>query len=266
MKRILLPLAFLFACAQLVAAPLTNDDVIKMSKAGLNEAVIITAIENSEPKFDSTPQGLIDLSKAGVTQDVINALIKRNSAPVAAAASGGTAPAAAADVLTPSQVMLLDGDEERAMRYLIPQTHSKIRGFGWGGMATYAVLRGSTANERIKSGQPSFLVSVPNQAQVESYVTIANFAVRDNNTREVMIGGGFMGYSSGVHPDRVIAYASAKTPDQSKAQSGFTIYKITPSKPLAKGEYAVILYTGEMHGLVSMWFADQGNAYFDFGI
>jgi hypothetical protein len=32
------------------------------------------------------------------------------------------------------------------------------------------------------------------------------------------------------------------------------------------GEYAVILYTGEMRGLVSAWFTSTGNSYFDFGI
>ena len=81
-----------------------------------------------------------------------------------------------------------------------------------------------------------------------------------------MIGGGFMSYSSGIVPDRVIAVTSEKAADQSRAQKGFIIYRVTPKRPLHVGEYAVILYTGEMHGLVSAWFAGASNSYFDFGV
>jgi hypothetical protein len=75
-----------------------------------------------------------------------------------------------------------------------------------------------------------------------------------------------MSYSTGVNTDRIVAVSAERSPDQSKAQNGFTIYRIRPSSALKPGEYAVILYTTEMKGLVSAWFAGAGNAYFDFGI
>lgn len=264
---------------RLVAAELTNADVIKMAKAGLNEEIILTAISNSEPKFDTSPAGLIALSEAKVSKEVITALIRRNN-PGAAPAADHVAPASSAEptpapaaaaapapsLQSPSEVILVQGDEAKPMRYLVPQVSTRARALGWGGVASYAVLRGSAATERLKTAQPSFLVAVPNQAQVESYLTIASFAVRGNNSREVLIGGGFMGYSSGIHPDRIIAVTTTKLEDQSRAQSGFTLYRVTPAKPLAPGEYAVILYTGEMQSLVSMWFSSAGNAYFDFGL
>ena len=90
--------------------------------------------------------------------------------------------------------------------------------------------------------------------------------MRQNNTREVLIGGGYMSYSSGIHPDRVVAVTAEKAADQSKAQKGFIIYRVTPTHPLKTGEYAVILYTNEMRQLVSAWFASNGNSYFDFGV
>jgi hypothetical protein len=252
------------------ASPLTNADVVKMSAAKLDEAIIITAIENSEPKFDVSPQGLIELSNAKVAQPIISAMIRKNSAATSAPAtpapgSSVTAPPAA-ELMSPSEVMMIDGAETKPMRYLNPQMRAAARGLGFGGVASYAVLRGVAAGARIKNPQPSFLVSVPNQAQAESYMTLASFAVRKNGSREVMIGGGYMSYSSGVHPDRIMAVDSVKAEDQSRAQKGFAIYKVTPKKPLAAGEYAVILYTGEMQGLVSAWFAGGGNSYFDFGV
>jgi hypothetical protein len=258
---------------RLLAAPLTNADVIKMATAKLDDGIIITAIENSEPKFDTSPTGLIELSAAKVSQAVITAMIKRGNvapAPAAPAAPSSAAPApavsAAAEAMSPSEVILMVGDEKRPMRYLNPQMRTAARALGLGGVASYAVLRGTAAKERVKGGSPSFLVSVPNQAQVESYVTVASFAVRPNGSREVMVGGGYMSYSSGIHPDRVMAVDSVKWEDQSRAQKGFTIYKVTPRRALNIGEYALILYTGEMQGMVGAWFTGTGNSYFDFGV
>jgi hypothetical protein len=262
-------LAVAMTASVAAAAVLTNADVIKMSDAKLDESIILTAIENSEPNFDTSAQGLIDLSAAKVSQGVIAAMIKKAGTPAKEAAPAASKPAPAADqaeTMSPSEVFIIDGNQTRFMRYLNPQVRTAARALGFGGVASYAVLRGEKASDRTKNTRPAFLVSVPNQAQAESYLTLASFAVRRNNSREVMIGGGFMSYSSGIIPDRIIAVVSEKAADQSKAQKGFTIYKVTPKRPLETGEYAVILYTGEMHGLVAAWFTGTGNSYFDFGI
>ncbi len=277
MKMIRLLLALSLAALNASASVLTNADVIKMSTAKLDDAIILTSIENSEPKFDTSPQGLIDLSAAKVSQPIIAAMIKRGNTTAKkesarATPSASTAPAVTespkteGELMSPSEVFLVDGDETKAMRYINPQMRTAARGMGFGGIASYAVLRGDKATERIKNAQPSFLVSVPNQAQPESYLTLASFAVRTNNTREVSTGGGYMSYSSGIHPDRVVAVNSEKAADQSKAQKGFTIYKVTAKRAMPIGEYAVILYTGEMQGVVGTWFTSAGNAYFDFGV
>lgn len=274
MKKLLVTaLAAGLVAVRLLAAPLTNADIVKMTDAKLDPGIIITAIDNSEPKFDTSPQGLIELATAKVPETVIKAMIKRGGSPAPAAAvvAASAAPAApvaapAAEAMSPSEVILVVGEEKHPMRYLNPQMRTAARGLGFGGVASYAVLRGTGAKERIKEKSPSFLVSVPNQAQVDSYLTVASFAVRTNGSREVMVGGGYMSYSSGIHPDRVIAVDSVKLDDQSKAQKGFTIYKVTPRRPLNTGEYAVILYTGEMQSLVNAWFAGTGNSYFDFGV
>jgi len=161
---------------------------------------------------------------------------------------------------------MTDGGVTTSMRYMNPQIRTSARALGLGGVASYAVLRNSGASTRTKNRQPEFLVSVPDQAQPESYLTLASFAVRKNGSREVMIGGGYMSYSSGIHPDRIVAVTTVKDADQSRARKGFTIYKLTPAGPLAPGEYAVILYTGEMQGMVAGWFTGTGNSYFDFGV
>lgn len=258
-------LAILLIATAAFAADLTNADVIKMSEAKLDESIIVTAIENSPNTFDTSPVGLIALSEAKVSQAVIAAMIKRSGAtgkePAAAPAA-----ASATEMMSPSEVFIVEGDQVRPMRYINPQVRTAARGLGFGGIASYAVLRGVRATDRTTHAQPSFLVSVPDQAQPESYLTLASFAVRPNKSREVLIGGGFMSYSSGIHPDRIVAVTSEKAKDQTKAQKGFTIYQVTPTSALAPGEYAVILYTGELQGLVGAWFTGTGNSYFDFGV
>lgn len=52
-----------------------NADVIKMVKAGLDEATIITTIQTRKSKFDVSPDGLIALHKGGVTQAEMNAIM-----------------------------------------------------------------------------------------------------------------------------------------------------------------------------------------------
>ena len=53
------------------AHALNNDTIIKMSKAGLDDGVIVQTIHTSAGNYDTTPEGLIALKSAGVSQRVI---------------------------------------------------------------------------------------------------------------------------------------------------------------------------------------------------
>ena len=86
MRNILISLLLAIPCAAL-AAPMTNDDVIKMVKGGLGEATVIQAINAAEAGFDTSPDGLVKLKQGGVSDAVIQRIIGRKSAaPVPAAA------------------------------------------------------------------------------------------------------------------------------------------------------------------------------------
>ena len=62
--------------AQKPAAQLTIDQVIQMVAAKLADDIIITAIRNSSSKFDLTPDVLIKLKTAGVSDEVIRAMTR----------------------------------------------------------------------------------------------------------------------------------------------------------------------------------------------
>lgn len=64
--------------------PMNNLDVIRMVKAGVPESAIVTSIQTHKSKFDTSPDGLIALHKAGVTQAEMDAIM--------AAGAGASAP------------------------------------------------------------------------------------------------------------------------------------------------------------------------------
>jgi len=238
-------------------APMTNADVVAMVKAKLPESTVIMAVKAAKPEFDVSANALIALSGRGVSSSVVEAMINA-SAPESAGA--GTK----ALQTSPEEITVDDGSGTQQMRYVTPDTRSAARAFGYGGFAQYSVLHGAAASMRLQSREPTFVVAVPKNAQAQSYVTLVNLAVRRNRTREVMIGGGFMSYSSGINKDRVVAMTDTVPQNQSHAPEGFELHEIRPAAPFAPGEYAVVLYNSEVK--VIGWFASGRDSYFDFGI
>jgi hypothetical protein len=74
-----------FALAALVVGSLVstsamkNEDVIKMTKAGLSETTIVRAIGRGPADFDASPDGLIALKNAGVSEVVIQKIVATES-------------------------------------------------------------------------------------------------------------------------------------------------------------------------------------------
>jgi hypothetical protein len=68
-------LASQLAIGQAVPTEITNSDVISMTKAGIGEQTIIIAIQRGPVKFDKSPQSLIALKGAGVSDQVLNAIL-----------------------------------------------------------------------------------------------------------------------------------------------------------------------------------------------
>jgi hypothetical protein len=61
--------------AQQPTKPLTNGDVIKMTKSGLAESTILAVIRANRSNFDASPDALIALKSAGVSQNVISEVV-----------------------------------------------------------------------------------------------------------------------------------------------------------------------------------------------
>jgi hypothetical protein len=61
--------------AQTAPTEITNSDVISMTKAGIGEQTIVLTIQHGSVKFDTSPQALIALKGAGVSDQVLNAIL-----------------------------------------------------------------------------------------------------------------------------------------------------------------------------------------------
>src|ERR1700728_3125780 len=79
MKRAM-PLLFLglaaFAQTGKPPKPLTNADVLEMSRAGVAESTIILAIQNTPTRFDVSAEGILALHAAGITEPVLNQMLR----------------------------------------------------------------------------------------------------------------------------------------------------------------------------------------------
>lgn len=64
-----------FAAGQHSRAPITNHEVIDMVKAGISERTILLEFRKKPTAFDTSPEGLIELKKSGVSEKIIDAML-----------------------------------------------------------------------------------------------------------------------------------------------------------------------------------------------
>lgn len=73
---ILLALQFVMGFTQQDSEILNNEVVLQLHKAGLGTKVILSMIETSPSRFDVSPTGVIVLTEAGLSDEVIAAMVK----------------------------------------------------------------------------------------------------------------------------------------------------------------------------------------------
>ena len=72
-----LALAILLAVPISAAAQdLAKDDIVKLKKAGVDDATILKVVKASNRKFDLSSDEIVDLIGAGISEEVINAMLR----------------------------------------------------------------------------------------------------------------------------------------------------------------------------------------------
>ena len=229
---------------------LTNDSVIQMVKAGLPEAVVIAKIKSTATKFDLKTDSLVSLKKAGITDKVLEAMVAAGSgsSSTPSAMPAPPAPAVAAGALKNQDVIYqLLGGKYVEMFATSANLETNMAFFQ---SKSEVVLEGRKAQYRTTEKQPVFL---------STYSSTDAPLVRlkpgdEHNDRNLKIGSGaFMPFGGtqkmGVRNEDKIAVTIERD------ARGF--YRVTPTAPLAPGEYGFILATG--------FGAGSGKVY-DFGV
>lgn len=189
--------------------------------------------------------------------------MKRILMAVAALGAVAFAPAAAAQTLfdqpavcqAAPDVYAVIGGQRTQLRAIMVSTRTQARPFA--GVRQYAVMPGDRAQTRVPA-TASFIVAVPSNVQPQGVVVLAHFEAR-GGVREVLVGGGYMSYSTGIHPDRIIAVTME--PASGAAPAGHSLYTVRPNAELWPGEYALVVM-----GQMQQGYGGIPGTFYDFGV
>jgi hypothetical protein len=259
---------------------MTNDEVISLAGAGLNGSIIINKIRTSKTNFDLTTDGLIKLKKAGISDEIVNAMLEAKSGKTLTAASASTNTAAAGDPNDPMAahdfgIYLYDeNSRERKMTQLSPSVSAQnrtgggftasITPFGLGKVKTKANLPGTAASLQLKHPRPVFYFYLDTKSgglntssgipSTTNEFTLVRFNVRSDNREITIAKANQWGAKGGLSDEYVIQFTAQNL--------GNGIFKVTPSVDLKNGEYGFYLINsgGSNAG------AAVGAKFFDFGV
>lgn len=238
------------------ANTMTNEDVIKLVKAGLSEAVILQTIDAaSAGSFDTSANGLIALKQAGTTDAVVGRMINKKAGGSAAAlAAGGACKLASGD---DNLLAIMDGTRQLNIGYRVAEVEADVSAgstlanvFTLGIVSEKgkysAVVGGSASGNRIKSRQPVFAdLIAPTGQQADDTFYLVKLTPKDGR-RAVIVGqasGGLFGYKESMQfpPGTQFKLNLKKLQDSCTIKGDkYVVYEGIPATALPPGEYAVM--------------------------
>ncbi len=260
---------------------MTNIDIISLVKAGLSTSIIINKIRSSKSDFDLSVDSLIALKQAGVTDDVVGAMLEaKNGKTVSGATTASSEARPVGDPNDPNAphdfgiYLFEQNGEGKRMTQLAPNVSAQNRTgggftaavtpFGLGKVKTKANLPGTTANLQLVRARPVFyfyldpktgglntasgIPSTPNE------FALVRFNVRSDNREVTIAKVNAWGAKGGLSDEYVVAF------DFEDLGNG--VFKITPKIDLKNGEYGFyLLNSGNSNASNAI-----GAKFFDFGV
>lgn len=231
------------ASAQPEKKPLSNNDVVQMVKAGLAEAVILSAIQSSPAGYDTSPAALIELNKQGVTAKIQEAMLGAGKGPApgvtqAAATAQAQAQAQAAAGMHGSGfgVWMMNGTE----RVELKQNKGEMDHIAAPFYAkSYTKFEGPKAALRVATPTPVFEISVPGNLVASEHIALVKPEVKKNQ-REIP-NFGIAGPGVRIRPDKKARLElTIEEAKRDGTGSGLgKLYRVQPSKSLPAGEYVL---------------------------
>jgi hypothetical protein len=212
--------------AQAPKPPLRNDNIVSMTKAGIDEATIVKLIEGGGTEFDTSADALIALKNAGVVNRVIDAMVSAERK--ARGALNGLYP-------QPEEVGVYVNVREQLVPLKVEIINWRTGGaakkmLGSRGHLNALINRPMSALRLESSPKPEFLIYCPEGVSAEEYQLLQFWEKKDR--REFRLAtGGVIHASSG-------ADMNAMKVDIEKLVPRF--YRVVSSYPFQKGEYGFL--------------------------
>ena len=240
MRKGLVALLFLVSTSFIAAQALNNDSVIKMVKAGLTDDVIVVTINASSGTYDTSPDGLIALKQAGVSDKVIAAIVARGTASGPASAAPATP-----DASTPS-LPLPPGVDNVGAYYkdsggnfqplpaevVIFQSSGVVKHVASAGLMKEDLngLVGGMRSRLVVSAPVTFILHAPQGRTANDYELVRLHVVA-NNRQFQSVAGGLIHESSSSLRDEI---------DFSSKQIGPSAYQIVVGSEIGAGEFGFL--------------------------
>jgi hypothetical protein len=226
-------------------APLSLEEVVKLCQSGFSEEVIITEIKKNGKPFDLSTEELIELKKAGVSDNVIKYLLdpaqpysppapspRRVAPPPKPSAPGKEYPRDSFASRVPAEPGLYRFAGNAPAKIDLRMLMGTKEGAGLGKVflkkgKIVAYLVGPASKTRIAEAAPTFYYRLPEGKGIEELVLIA--FDRKGDRREIEMGPG---------PKEQLKADAMRQFDSLEVDPG--VFKITTSK-LVNGEYLFFL-------------------------
>jgi hypothetical protein len=266
-----------YSSVQAQGEVMTNDEVISLAKAGLSPSIIIGKIRTSQSNFDLSTDSLIKLKQAGVSDDIVAAMLEAKSGRSTSAAAG---PSMSGDPNDPMSkhsfgiYLYEEKDGVRTMTQLQPNVSAQNRTgggftaavtpFGLGKVKTKANLPGRTAALQITTTSPVFyfyldtasgglntssgVPSTPNE------FSLVRFNQRSDNREVTIAKTNSWGGKGGLSDEYVVPLRAEDL--------GNGIFRVSAAAELRKGEYGFYLLNSGNSNVN----AGIGAKFFDFGV
>ena len=241
MRKAVCAVLFLVFCPFLIAQQaLNNDSIIKMVKAGLTDDVIVATINANSGAYDTSPDGLIALKQAGVSDKVIGAIVAKGpgSAPDSTASSTLNASAPAAPLPPGVDNIGIYYKDTGGNWQPLP---SEVVIFQSGGVVKHVAsaglvkedlngLVGGMRSRLVVTTPVAFILHVPQGRTANDY-ELVRLHVVGNNRQFQSVTGGLIHESSSSLRDEI---------DFSSKQVGTSAYQIVLNNELGEGEFGFL--------------------------
>jgi hypothetical protein len=225
--------------------PLNNDSVMKMVKAQLSDDVIITTINASPGAYDTSPDALIALRQAGVSDKVIAAMVAKSPAPAVPASSGSAAPSTPDALAPPPLGPLPPGTDNIGAYYKDSAGNwqplpSEVVIFQSGGFVKHVAsaglvkedlngLVGGMRSRLVISTPVTFILHVPEGRTANEFELVRLHAAGNNRQFQSVAGG--LNQTSGSLRDEI---------DFSSTQIAPGAYQVVLNNGLGNGEFGFL--------------------------